>query len=217
MTIYVQYGCGLSCPDGWINFDASPTLRLQRIPWLGHIFRKGPTVFPPGVRYGDIVSGLPIADDSVDGIYASHVLEHLALEDFGTALNNTFRLLKPGGIFRLIVPDLRARAEIYIERAVTGDCKANSWFMETSGLGVHTRTRGVLALARHILGNSSHLWMWDEVSLHDALSTTGFVDVRRCDFNDCVAPAFQLVEAHGRFYDKAAGIQECAMEARKPF
>src|SRR5262245_22988509 len=31
-ALYVQYGCGLSAPDDWLNFDASPTLWLQLIP-----------------------------------------------------------------------------------------------------------------------------------------------------------------------------------------
>ena len=97
MGVYVQYGCGNSCPQDWVNFDASPTLRLQRLPLVGALFRRGSTVFPAGVRYGDIVKGLSLADDSVDGIYASHVLEHLSLADFARALRNTIRLLRPGG------------------------------------------------------------------------------------------------------------------------
>src|SRR5215471_9710888 len=134
MAIYVQYGCGLSCPDGWQNFDASPTLRLQRLPLIGPLFKRGATVFPDQVRYGDILNGLPIADGTADGVYASHVLEHLSLADCATALSNTFRLLRPGGIFRLVIPDLEARARKYLERLDGGDVQANSWFMRTAGL-----------------------------------------------------------------------------------
>ena len=115
------HGCGQSCPDGWINFDASPTLRLQRLPVIGRLFKRGATVFPASVRFGDIVQGLPIADEFlVEGIYASHVLEHLSYADFWTALERTFRLLRPGGIFRLVVPDLKGRAQKYIERLELG-------------------------------------------------------------------------------------------------
>jgi len=48
--VYVQYGCGSSAPEGWLNFDASLKERLG-------IRGK---VFPRKVRYGDIVRGLPI-------------------------------------------------------------------------------------------------------------------------------------------------------------
>jgi hypothetical protein len=70
--IYVQYGCGMSCPDTWVNFDASPRLRLQRLPVLGSMFRWGPVVFPRIVRYGDIVKGLPVLAGSAAGVHASH-------------------------------------------------------------------------------------------------------------------------------------------------
>src|SRR5262249_12511224 len=165
MATYVQYGCGLSCPDGWINFDASPTLRLQRLPLLGALFRRGDTLFPDKVRYGDIAAGLPIADGTADGVYASHVLEHLASDDFWTALENTFRLLKPGGLFRLVVPDLDVRARTYVEKLGRGDAEANSWFMRTSALGAETRKHGAVAMLRAALGHNAHLWMWDAQSM----------------------------------------------------
>ena len=215
-AIYVQYGCGQSCPDGWINFDASPTLRLQRLPVIGRLFKRGATVFPDGVRFGDIVQGLPVPDGSVQGIYASHVLEHLSHADFWTALDHTFRLLRPGGIFRLVVPDLRSRAQKYIERLETGQTNANSWFMRSARLGSEGSSRGPVELARSLIGRSAHLWMWDEISLAAALDKTGFVDIRRCRFGDCKDGNFRLVEDAGRFYDANDGVEECGMEAMKP-
>jgi SAM-dependent methyltransferase len=216
MGVYIQYGCGLSCPDGWINFDASPTLRLQQLPVLGRFFRGGTTVFPANARYGDIVKGLPVPDNSADGIFASHVLEHLSLADFWFALCNTFRLLKPGGIFRLIVPDLEARARIYLQKLESGDVDANTWLMRTAGIGVERRDHSLEGIARLVLGNSAHLWMWDEKSMAAALYEAGFVDVRRCHCNDSTDAAFRLVEDPGRFFDQSAQLRECAMEAHKP-
>ena len=214
--IYVQYGCGQSCPDGWINFDASPTLRLQRLPCIGGLFKRGATVFPAAVRFGDIVRGLPIPDESVQGIYASHVLEHLSYADFWTALGRTFRLLRPGGIFRLVVPDLKSRAQKYIERLESGQAEANTWFMRSARLGSESSSRGPVELARNLFGRSAHLWMWDESSLAAALDKTGFVDIRRCRFGDCKDGNFCLVEDASRFYDANDGVEECAMEAMKP-
>ena len=104
--LYVQYGCGESSPDGWLNFDASPTLMAQRIPFLGNFIRRDKIAFPKSVKFGDVRRGLPVGDKSCAGVYASHVLEHLALDDFHTALKETFRILKPGGRFRALVPDL---------------------------------------------------------------------------------------------------------------
>jgi len=212
--VYVQFGCGFSCPDGWLNFDASPTLRTQRLPLIGRLLARGSVVFPRNVRFGDIVKGLPVADDSASGVYASHVLEHLSRADFSTALAHTFRMLRPGGIFRLVVPDLEARARLYLAR--TDDTQANDWFMEASHLGEARRETGVIGLLRAALGNSRHLWMWDERAMRAALERQGFVRVRRCTFNDCVDVAFRAVERADRFLDAGLGIDECAMEAVKP-
>lgn len=199
MGVYVQYGCGDSCPRGWLNFDVSTTLRLQRLPLIGSLFRRGPVVFLRGVRYGDIVKGLPIADGSVDGIYASHVLEHPALADVEPALRNTFRLLKPGGIFRLVVPDLEVHARKYLAMIEGGEARANSWLMRAAYRGLERRPRGIVAAARALFGYSAHLWMWDETSLHQALQRAGFTDIRRCKFNDGADLAFRLVEDQARF------------------
>src|ERR1041384_622150 len=114
-NVYVQYGCGLSAPTGWTNYDCSPTLRLQKVPIVGRLIKK--TEFPRNVKYGDIVKGLPLSPQSCFGIYASHVLEHLALDDFRTALRNTYDLLAPDGVFRHVMPDLRKIASDYLASA----------------------------------------------------------------------------------------------------
>lgn len=216
MGTYLQYGCGQSCPDGWVNFDASPSLRLQRLPLIGKFLRRGAIVFPDAVRFGDIRKGLPFADNSVDGIYASHVLEHLALDDCRLALRNTFRLLRPGGIFRLVVPDLEIRARGYLAKLEAGEAGANAWFMRSSYLGAERCGRSPAARARALFGNSSHLWMWDERSMSEALHQTGFAGIRRAAFNDSADKAFNLVEDRGRFYDHSIPGEECAIEAHKP-
>jgi SAM-dependent methyltransferase len=212
--IYVQYGCGQSCPSGWLNFDASPWLWLRARSLVGRFLSLGP--FPRGVLYGDIVAGLPVADESAQGVYASHVLEHLSYADFWSALDRTYRMLKPGGIFRLVVPDLQARAEKYLHDVALGRAEASAQFMRASGLGREDRLRGVGPLLRQTFGRSAHLWMWDETSLSAALRKAGFTGIRRCQFGDCVDAAFRQVEDADRFHDAAAGIEECAMEAIKP-
>src|SRR6266850_6100964 len=111
-AFYVQYGCGWCgpLPLTWINFDASYTLRFERLPLIGNFYRKNRWRYPANVKYGDIVRGLPLPRQSCAGVYASHVLEHLTAKEFHLALGNTFRLLARGGIFRLVVPDLEAAA-----------------------------------------------------------------------------------------------------------
>ena len=216
MARYVQYGCGFSVPEGWMNFDSSPTLRAERTPFFGRFLTKNNLRFPDRVKIGNIVRGLPIEDSSADGVYASHVLEHLTRAELDTALRNTYRMLRPGGIFRLIVPDLEARVRRYIAKLETGEEHANDWFMTATNLGLERRPTSIMGKLSRLAGGSMHLWMWDFSSLKAALERAGFVSVRRCQLGDSGDPMFSLVEDPNRFHDGNEDISELAIQATKP-
>ena len=200
---YVQYGCGLSAPQGWLNFDASPTLRVQKLPLVGLLRVPGATVFPANVRYGDILKGLPVEAGSCRAVYCSHVLEHLSLSDFRLALLNTKAVLAEGGLFRLVVPDLRAAAQRYV--ADPSDTAASRFMTETY-LGVTERPKGMGGFLRSWLGNTHHLWMWDYPSLSRELATAGFKDIRLARMGDSGEPMFAAVEEESRWAD-SVGVE----------
>ena len=203
--IYVQYGCGLSAPKEWINFDVSPTLRIQKTPMLGSILKsKLNTAFPSNVLYGDIIKGLPIDENSCDGLYCSHTLEHLSLQDFRQAIINSFKVLKKGGIFRCIVPDLESLARSYIKELDNGEKLASLNFMNRTALGMKERPRGLKGFFSSFFGNSRHLWMWDNKSLLAELKDVGFTQIRACKFNDSDDEMFKSVEDINRFENVVA-------------
>jgi SAM-dependent methyltransferase len=208
---YVQYGSGTVGPATWQNFDASPTLRIQRTPLLGRLLRsKLNVVFPKTIAFGDITKALPgVVANSCDGVYCSHVLEHLALDDFRAALQNTYLMLRPGGIFRLVVPDLEYYARNYLARLNEGDPEASLIFGRETLLGQEVRPRGMRGLIATFWGNSHHRWMWDYPSLARELAQLGFTSIRRASFNDAADPMFADVEEASRF-------ENClAIECRK--
>ena len=212
-SLSVQYGCGHHAPDGWLNFDSSPSLRFERLPVIGSLYTKNAARFPANVLYGDIVRGLPITPGTVDRLYASHILEHLAYEDAIRALRNSFCILKIGGVFRLIVPDLAVRARRYIQRQDTADPRAAEDFMNSTLLGERTRPAGLMRRVSVLFGGSQHRWMWDEAAMTNALTQAGFRAIRRCHFGDSSDPKFDLVEDRTRFVD--GDIMELALECRK--
>jgi SAM-dependent methyltransferase len=203
MKRYVQYGCGFTAPDGWINYDASPTLRFERVPLLGKLYTRNSQRFPANVKYGNIVKGLPEKPDSCDGIYCSHVLEHLAYNDFIQALKNTYSILRPGGIFRGVVPDLKAAVTDYLERYDQLEAPANT-LMQTTMLGIESRNKGFLGGIKGLYGNSKHLWMWDHRSLAFELEKVGFKNIREAKYGDADDTQFAIVEEEDRFYKAAA-------------
>jgi len=194
--IYMQYGCGFCAPQDWLNFDASPTLRFERIPLLGRLYARNGRRFPENVRYGDIVRGLPVSLESCRGIYCSHVLEHLTYHELRAALRNTYSYLSPGGTFRMVLPDLETLTRSYL-----ADPSEHAAYrlMEAMDLGRKHKPRSLAGLAAEWLGHSAHQWMWDEKSLTYELRDAGFVTIRRAQFNDCADTRFLAVEEQGRF------------------
>jgi SAM-dependent methyltransferase len=212
---YVQYGCGLCSPDGWLNFDASPRLRMERAIVLRPFVRATVgLLFPANVRVGDIVEGLPVSDGSAAGVYCSHILEHVPRDDLPVALRNTFRILRRGGLFRLVVPDLRWRAARYAASAELDDPGAADELLGVCLLGKRTRPRNLFAFAADRFGNTAHLWMYDFAALKSLLEQAGFTAVRRCELGDAGDPMFALVEDKTRFFE--GGERELAIEAVHP-
>jgi SAM-dependent methyltransferase len=192
---FVQFGCGLSCPDGWINFDASPVLRLRAVPAVGSLLVSKLSHFPRHVLFGDIVRGLPLPENSTMAVFSSHVIEHLDRTDVPTAFKNVHRILRSGGIFRSVLPDISKLARGYLD-----DPKAEAGvdFIASTGL-VSSGRKGISRTARQVFGHSEHRWMWDFKGLRVELEQAGFSDIREARFGDSVIPAMRDVESLPRF------------------
>lgn len=100
----LNLGCGRHCHPEWINVDHTRSV--------------------PGVIVHDLNLPLPFEDASINCIYCSHFLEHLPRARAPVFLGQCLKMLKPGGVIRLVVPDLEAQARLYLSRlegALRGD------------------------------------------------------------------------------------------------
>ena len=192
----VQYGCGTCCPLEWQHFDASPILRLRTIPWFGPFAVRKLSNFPANAQFGDISRKLPIPDNYADAIYCCHVLEHLWRDECATALRNTYDHLKRGGIFRLVVPDLKQLAVAYVNDS---NPEAGLGFISSTHLTHLERPRGLLRFARAYFGHSQHRWMWDYGGLEQCLRYAGFEKIRDAKLGDSKIEEFGAVEMPDRF------------------
>ena len=195
---YVQFGCGLTAPTSFRNFDAGPAFWLQKyLPFLTPlVVKRGFPKYPKNIEYCDVTKGFPIEPGTVKAVYCSHVLEHMPLEGFRATLRHTFSILEPGGTFRLVLPDLEALIRAYVD---SSDPEAASQFMRDTYLGTKTEPTGLGKITRGIFGRSSHLWMWDQKNITLELANAGFVNIRRAYFGDNPDPHFREVESEGRW------------------
>jgi SAM-dependent methyltransferase len=115
----------------------------------------------------------PVVADSVDAVWSSHNLEHLQRHEVPVALAEFLRVLKPGGLLLLTLPDLQQVARFVVE-----DRLEDSAYMSQSGpitpldmIFGHTAS-----LAR---GNQfmAHRTGFTARSLYKLLTEAGFVEV----------------------------------------
>ncbi len=107
----LNLGCGATRPEGWLNVDYSLGARLARIPLVGslaRVFGLFDQDWSGDIAIHDLRRPLPWPDGSAAVVYSSHTLEHLAREEGVRFLRECRRALAPGGVLRLVVPDLRA-------------------------------------------------------------------------------------------------------------
>lgn len=79
----------------------------------------------------DLRQALPFADGAFAAVYHSHVLEHLPRERALPFLKECHRVLQPGGILRVAVPDLETIVELYLATlrgALAGEARSQTQY-----------------------------------------------------------------------------------------
>ena len=145
---YVNIGCGTKYVHGMVNID-------------GNIFRKKDV-------WLDVTLGLPFDDNSLRGVYASHVIEHFDDTSVRRLISELYRVLKPGGALRLIVPSLEYAIDAYVkENADT----LPDWPRTYDSAGGRFNN--------FMLCQNQHFMMFDFGLLEELLSAAGFSQVSR--------------------------------------
>ena len=111
----LNLGCGTRYHPDWVNLNFTST--------------------GPDVIAHNLYNGIPFNGESFEVVYHSHLLEHFPKNYAPTFLKECHRVLKPGGIMRIAVPDLEqiARSYVYfLEKSLQGDLEAQKryeWIM----------------------------------------------------------------------------------------
>ena len=166
------------------------------------------TTLPDNILVHDLRKGIPFPDGSVGAVYHSHILEHIdrnAAQDF---MEEICRVLKPGHIQRIVVPDLEYLVKQYSESVNRaddgGDTKSHDQTVaeileqavrrEASGTAGKSRIRR--QVENLLLGGArrrgeTHQWMYDRINLAALLEDSGFVEVRRKTFRTSDIPNWE--------------------------
>jgi predicted SAM-dependent methyltransferase len=116
---------------------------------------------------------LPFPSGCFDGAFSEHVLEHFTSEDGLVLLQEILRVLRPGGVFRVIVPDAE-----FVVRSYADDPES---LVDYRGEGSGTAMEMVNSFFRQ---RYEHQFMYDWQTLEHLLYAAGFSQVRRMAFGE---------------------------------
>ncbi len=167
-TTKLYLGCGTRHLPGFIHIDSRP------YPHIDHLTR---------------IDRLPMfADDSVDLIYASHVLEQFGRYQIFDVVCEWYRVLRPGGALRLAGPDFAKAVRYYLSN---GDIR------DVMGLVVGGQATS----------DDVHRTLFDEANLGELLLDVGFDSVDRYDWRQTEHAGFDdLSQSYLPHLDKTDGV-----------
>jgi predicted SAM-dependent methyltransferase len=185
MSIKVNFGCGRAPTEGWLNFDNSPAIKLAKSPFKYKFVKALGLLneqqienikwnFEYNIQFADATKSIPLQTASVDCIYTSHMVEHLSQKGIRSFLKEVKRVLKVGGVVRIMVPDLRIAVDDYLE--------SNNADAFMRGILVQAPEINTLKqkIKLFILGYRHHQWMYDGASLSKLLLEMGFSSAEIC-------------------------------------
>lgn len=203
----LNLACGGQAHPEWTNVDWFPPRVRYHLPVVGPVLRalqlgraRYVTASGAEVLIADLRRPLPFPDASFDVVYHSNFLEHLDRPAGRRFLAECRRVLRPGGLTRVVVPDLEEKARAYLDALAGGDADAQEFAVaDLIDQMVRTTHGGELAAwltadeppapplpLRQRLGTSLigprraedtgelHKWMYDRGSLARALEAAGF-------------------------------------------
>jgi predicted SAM-dependent methyltransferase len=165
--VRLNWGCGSHVAGGWINSDV----------------KSGPGVD----LVADIRKGLPLVSENLDYAVSVHALPEFAYPELQAVLEELRRVLKPGGVLRLALPDLRRGVDAYL--------RDDPDYFQIDPEEVKSQGGRFIV---HMLwyGYSRSLFTVDFAE--ELLERSGFVDVRECAFKTTASDFEQIVELDNR-------------------
>jgi len=163
----LNWGCGSWIEPGWINSDIKPDQGADLV--------------------CDIRDGLTLDSESVDYAVSIHALPEFTCAEIVTVLAELHRVIKPGGVLRLAVPDLFKAISAY-QRGDKSYFLIPDW--EARSLGAK--------LVMQMLWYGYSKTVFTGEFLEEMLLKAGFAEVRHCSYKETKSELPEIVTLDNR-------------------
>jgi SAM-dependent methyltransferase len=243
---FLNIACGTRMSWEWANIDFSPYARLKKHTIFSALLHKVGLLsqerydklnrIDPDILHWDVLRrSIPFPDNTFDGIYHCHFIEHVQKTAAEAFLKECLRVLKPGGIMRVVFPDFEFSVKRYIialNKLHENDKSAHEehedaiydiLYQIVTDVPDHNKNEKpfVKFTERIIRGSGidmgwAHRWMYDRFSMKRVLEKEGFCSVRFLDAHKSDIPDFGKyhldVDENGTPYYSTGSVY---LEARK--
>lgn len=180
----INVGCGQRPTPGWDNYDNSWSIKLAERPLARTVLEGLGFLSEPQREFIEFAREhtiqwacgsrrLPDEDGAVAVVYSSHMIEHLDRDEARAFLGEARRVLRPGGVLRLAVPNIRWHVDNYLRDGDADHFVAATHLTRPKPKSLAERLRYL------VVGERDHQWMYDGTSICAVLEELGgFEDVR---------------------------------------
>jgi len=151
---YLDIGCGPNTSNDYINLDYRWDSKVD-VCW--DITKKK----------------LPFEDNSFKGVFTEHCFEHVSFDNFVKNMGEIYRVLKPGGHLRLIMPDGELYINLYNRRK---NGEAVKLPFEENYISPMHRINGIFR-------NHGHQFIYDFETVNYILKEIGFKKISKEKYN----------------------------------
>jgi predicted SAM-dependent methyltransferase len=156
---YLNLGCGDNYIEGYINADFFTRLKF----WSKNQLKRDWQL--------DLRFPLDCSDNTFDGIFTEHTLEHFYPDECKNLLKELFRVLKPNSIIRITVPDLEKYVNFYTKN-----------YSEINVVNFNSHYKNGCSAIRNMTQNYFHLSVWDYEELKNFLEEAGFTSIKKMEY-----------------------------------
>ncbi|WP_165930230.1 class I SAM-dependent methyltransferase [Flavobacterium ranwuense] len=189
----MQIGCGSNYLEGWLNTDLN---------------------YNDKVTFLDAGTKFPIESETFDYVYSEHLFEHLEVEEQLNMLEESFRVLKKGGVMRIATPSLEFLFKLYANPNTQENKHYVNWAVENIP-NLRIVNNSIVDIEEqycYVINNFFKAWghqmIHNYTSIEKLALQCGYSQVINCNVGESNYEMLRNIEKHGAIIPEEINLIE---------